>query len=219
MCEEIVKGKYICTECVGKLRFVKEPLCMICGKEIAGADQELCLDCTKQKRSFAFGRALLLYDAVAEHAMVRIKYQNKREYVDGFAKLLVYRYRNLIMGMHADCLVPVPIHKNRRKKRGYNQAELIANVISKETGIPVDHSILTRIKNTKAQNALMPGERAGNVKSAFLAKDIPAHYKTVILVDDIFTTGSTMEECTKALQREKEVKVYCLCLCIGAGMG
>lgn len=217
VCEDIARGKYICPDCVKKLHFIKEPICMICGKEIRNPEMELCDDCTVKKRSFEFGRALLGYDALSEQMMVKLKYKNKREYVDGLAKLLVYRYRALIQSIHADCLMPVPIHTKRRRERGFNQAELIAKIVSRETQIPLDVTSLVRVKNTKAQKALHPSERDQNLKMAFLANPFPKYYKRVILIDDIFTTGSTIEACTKALKKEGDVKVYCFCLCIGLG--
>lgn len=215
VCEEIAKGEYICPDCFRKLHFVREPICMVCGKEIRREEEELCSDCTRKGRSFEFGRALLCYDEISENAMVKIKYKNKREYIDGFAKMLAFRYRALAKKLDADCVIPVPIHKKRRRERGFNQAELIAEILSKEWNIPLNTDSLIRTKNTRPQKALLSNERERNLKSAFSVRDLPKNCKRVILVDDIFTTGSTIEACTRELNKERKIEVYFFSLCIG----
>ena len=219
VCGDIVlpKGDLICPDCVKKLSFVKQPVCKKCGKEITSAEQEYCLDCTKHKRSFQYGRALVNYDDTAKRSMAAIKYRNKREYLDFYAEAICLRYGKWITHLNADALVPVPVHPSRRRARGFNQAELLADRIGERLGIPVCPDMLVRRKKTAPQKQLNPKERLHNLEEAFAAGDVPAGVKRVILVDDIYTTGSTIEACARALLRAGVENVYFLTICIGRG--
>lgn len=211
------KGDLICPDCVKKLSFVKQPVCKKCGKEITSAEQEYCLDCTKHKRTFQYGRALVNYDDTAKRSMAAIKYRNKREYLDFYAEAICLRYGKWISRLNADALVPVPVHPSRRRTRGFNQAELLADRISERLGIPVCPDMLVRRKKTAPQKQLNPKERLHNLEEAFAAGDVPPRVKRVILVDDIYTTGSTIEACARALLRAGVENVYFLTICIGRG--
>lgn len=219
VCQEIVdkREKYICKSCLPKLGFVKSPNCMRCGKEIQNIQDEFCLDCQRYPKSFEYGRALLNYDDISENAMIQIKYYNKREYLEGFAKLLVIRYKNIIQDMKADAFIPIPIHRKRLQQRGYNQAEILANYISREMNLPVFTGILERKKNTIAQKGLSVEERLKNLSDAFQSRTLPLGIQNIILVDDIYTTGSTIEACTRVLHQQGAKKVYFLSICIGKG--
>lgn len=220
VCEGIVeRGHTICKSCIKRLSLVKEPICMRCGREVPSETDEYCFDCSQREKSFEYGRALLNYDELSRHIAVQIKYKNKREYVEPFAKMIAARYKKQIALMRADCLIPVPVHPARFRKRGYNQAELLANGISKIIKVPVRSDILIRRKNTLAQKELSPEERLKNLKSAFAISDKYAgDIKTAIIIDDIYTTGSTIEACTRVLKQAGVLRVYYLSMCI-AGEG
>lgn len=219
VCGEIVvpKGKLICPQCRKKLSDVSGATCMKCGKELAEPDSEYCLVCRKHPRSFEYGAALFHYNEVSARSMVQIKYKNKREYLDFYSREMVDRLGPKIRRMHADALLPVPVHPARRRARGYNQAEELALRISAQMGIPVYKNLLIREKKTAPQKELTPGERLRNLEQAFAVKTdlIPEGLESVILVDDIYTTGSTIEACTRALHRAGIPKVYFIALCIG----
>lgn len=219
VCDDIVlpRGGLICPECVKRLSFVKGPVCKKCGKEVFSDTVEYCFDCTKHKRSFESGRALVNYNEAARNSMVKIKYKNKREYLDFYIEAICIRYGKIISRMGADALVPVPVHPSRMRSRGYNQAELLARGIGRELGIPVCADLLLRSRKTAPQKELNPAERLKNLEEAFEAGSIPSGIGTVILVDDIYTTGSTIEACTRALKRMGVKKVYFLAICIGRG--
>ena len=211
------KGELICPGCVKKLSFVKQPVCKKCGKEITSAEREYCLDCTKHKRSFDYGRALLNYNDTAKKSMADIKYRNRREYLDFYAEAVCLRYGKLLMRLGADALVPVPVHPSRRRQRGFNQAEIFADRIGERLGIPVCPEMLVRRKKTAPQKQLNPKERLHNLEEAFAAGAVPEGGTRVILVDDIYTTGSTMEACARALLRAGVKNVYFIAICIGRG--
>lgn len=219
VCDEIVlpRGGLICPECVKSLSFVKGPVCKKCGKEVFSDRLEYCFDCTKHTRSFESGRALINYNDAAKDSMVKIKYKNKREYIDFYTEAICRRYEKQIARMGADVLVPVPVHPSRMKTRGYNQAELLARGIGRSLGIPVRSDLLRRSRKTAPQKELNPAERLKNLEQAFEAEGNFAGIETVILIDDIYTTGSTIEACTRALKRAGVKTVYFLTICIGRG--
>jgi ComF family protein len=219
VCDEIVmpKGGLICPECVKKLSFVKNPVCKRCGKEVISTDMEYCFDCVRHKRTFEYGRALLNYDETAGSSMAKIKYKNKREYLDFYGEAIYARYGKLIRRMEADVLVPVPVHPSRKKERGFNQAEILARRIGEHLGLAVCPSMLVRNKKTMPQKGLDPAGRLKNLEEAFSSGNMIEGVKGVILVDDIYTTGSTIEACTRALKKAGIKRVYFLAICIGRG--
>lgn len=217
ICDQIVmpKGQFICKGCFGKLSFIRQPVCKKCGKEVLSDTIEYCLDCTRHKRSFEYGIALLHYEKWAKHSMAQIKYKNKRQYMDFYIEAISRRHKSQILQMNADVLIPVPIHPSRRRQRGFNQAELLAVGLGRKLGIPVSANMLIRNKNTVPQKQLNPGERLKNLGQAFEMGQKPSGIEAVILVDDIYTTGSTIEACTRMLKQMGVKRVYFISICIG----
>lgn len=132
--------------------------------------------------------------------MAWIKYKNKREYLDFYGAALAARYEKQIRRMHADVLVPVPVHPSRKRARGFNQAGGAGHLSGKAPGIPVGSGMLIRDKKTKPQKELSAADRLKNLSGAFRAGTIPEGIKTVLLVDDIYTTGSTRGGLRRALR-------------------
>lgn len=219
VCDDIVmpKGRLICPECLKKLSFVKNPVCKKCGKEVISTDTEFCFDCIRHKRTFEYGRGLVNYEENTRQSMAKIKYRNKREYLDFYGEAICVRYHTIIRRMDADVLVPVPVHPSRKRERGFNQAELLARRIGERLGIPVCPDMLIRNKKTMPQKGLDPVGRLKNLEEAFSAGKLLKGVEGVILVDDIYTTGSTIEACTRALKRAGIKRVYFLAICIGRG--
>ncbi len=219
VCDGIVmpKGRLICPDCVRVLSFVTDPVCKKCGKELFSSDMEYCFDCVKHRRTFEYGRALINYDEHAKTSMSNIKYKNKREYLDFYGDAISLRYEKMIRRMEAGGLVPVPVHPSRKKERGFNQAEVLAQKIGAKLNIPVFPDMLVRNKKTMPQKALNPTERLKNLEEAFMPGNIVPGVKNVILIDDIYTTGSTVEACTRVLKKSGINKVYILTICIGRG--
>ena len=195
---------------------------------------EYCYDCSRHPRSFTCGMALLNYNQAARDSMAAIKYKNRREYLDFYAAAMAARMTRRIRSWQAAALVPVPIHPARRRKRGYNQAEELARRLSRYWGIPVDNRLLVRTKKTMPQRTLNPSERLKNLQEAFevdpgrggsvdgradrgdtsASASVP---ESVILVDDIYTTGSTVEACTRVLKAAGVRRVYFVTVCVGRG--
>lgn len=219
VCGRIVmpKGKLVCPDCLNGLSWVKSPVCKCCGKELPVDTVEYCFDCARRPRSFVYGRALINYNETASRSMARIKYNNCREYLDFYAAEMVRRLGPAVKRMGAQALVPVPVHPERMRTRGFNQAEELARRLSAGLGLPVETGLLARNKNTAPQKDLNPAQRLKNLEEAFTARRPAAGLASVILVDDIYTTGSTIEACSRVLKRAGISRVYFLCICIGGG--
>lgn len=224
VCEEVLKynkGK-ICDLCKSKLCFITEPRCKKCGKQIEKFDEEYCFDCRNKKHYYKKGIALLMHTDIVRKSIYSIKYNNKREYVDFFVEELIRRYKDEIKLWACSLIIPVPLHKKKKKTRGFNQAEVIASRLSRGVGIPMDNKTLLRVKNTKPQKEFNDVGRKKNLIDAFVVKkdrvekDIEK-FKKIILIDDIYTTGSTIDECAKVLLNTGIEEVYYISLSIGKG--
>lgn len=219
VCGEIVKpaGSLICPSCFRELSFVKSPVCKKCGKEIMDETMEFCEDCMAHRHAFEYGVALLNYDEVARTSMVQVKYHNKREYLDFYGAAIAARYEQTIRRMNVDAIVPIPIHRSRLRKRGFNQAEILAEIAGERLGIPVRPEILIRTKKTLPQKELSAAERLKNLSGAFDAGVVPLEIRRILLVDDIYTTGSTIEACSRVLRAAGVEEVYFAVICMTGG--
>lgn len=219
VCEDIVEpsGNLICPSCISKLSPVRQPTCRKCGKELFSEQEEYCFDCGRHKRSFESGAALFNYNEAAKKSMAAIKYRNKREFLDFYAEVMGYRFSRIVKNWHPDVLVPVPVHPSRRRKRGFNQAEELTRRLSHILDIPMETGLLVRRRKTAPQRELNPQQRLANLQQAFAVNSKCPIPRTVILIDDIYTTGSTMEACTRVLKAAGVEKVHFLVICIGGG--
>ena len=213
VCDGIVtpQGEKICFACLKKLKLIAAPWCMVCGRGMT-AEGMLCENC-KKGRQHAFRRARALYDypSVAP-SIYRFKYGGRREYKDFFGEEMALGLGEFILGTGAEGLIPVPLHPKRMRKRGYNQAADLAKVLGKQLGLPVYDNILFRVKNTAPLKEQNFKERQNNLKKAFLVKKNDVKLKTIILVDDIYTTGTTADEATMALVEDGITNVYVVSL-------
>ncbi len=219
VCGEITNpaGSLICPSCFLKLSFVKPPVCKKCGKEIVDETMEYCSDCMGHLHAFESGVALLNYDETARTVMAQIKYKNKREYLDFFGAAMARRYGRAVARTAVEAIVPVPVHPSRKRVRGFNQAEVLAGVLGEKLKIPVEPKMLIRKKRTRPQKELSAAERLKNLSGAFTAGEGSRGIKRVLLVDDIYTTGSTIEACSRALRNAGVEKVYFAVICMTGG--
>ena len=211
----------ICPKCEKKLTRVTPPFCLKCGKPLEKdrVRREYCADCAGGTHLFAQGRAVFVYHGAMIGSMHRLKYGNRRDYADIFAREAYETYGGWIRRIAPDALIPVPLHPKRRRERGYNQAELIAEALAKRTGIPLEKKLLLRVINTSPQKQLSAKERKNNLKNAFQMSKNIVQLEKVLLIDDIYTTGSTVDAAAGALMGAGVKKVYVLCICIGGGDG
>lgn len=219
ICDGITGGyeRLICDACSGKLHRVREPLCKKCGKPLDAEEAEYCGDCARGSHKFTRGRAALEYDGFMRGSIGRFKYENRREYADFYVQELLGLCGEAVKSWGADALVPVPLHRERRRKRGFNQAELVARGLGRELGIPVRTDLLFRVKRTRPQKDLTDRERRSNLKNAFQSGKNDVRLERVILIDDIYTTGSTIDAAASVLLGNGVENVYFLSICIGRG--
>jgi len=159
----------------------------------------------------------LEYDARMRDSVGRFKYGNRREYVDFYVQELLRSCSAQVERWEPEALIPIPLHKSRRRKRGFNQAELVARSLGRQWNLPVISDWLVRTRKTKPQKELSDLERRQNLKNAFQLSRNDVRLKKVLLIDDIYTTGSTMDAAASLLMENGVEKVYFLSICIGRG--
>lgn len=211
------QGQSVCADCFKKLKRVERPHCMKCGKTLDGEEAEYCGDCMAVPKSFVRGFPVFFYEEPLKAALYDFKYKNQREYAAFFAQCIAMYCGEELRALRADGLVPVPVHPHRRKKRGYNQAELLAVQLSKRLGIPVYKDYLVRCVDTNPQKELNDKARVKNLKKAFQLGRNTLELKRVLLVDDIYTSGATIETCTRVLLEAGVREVYYTSVAIGKG--
>lgn len=219
VCDGIVGfGKTgVCQKCEGKLVPVREPWCCRCGKPLRQEEREFCYDCTKKKHYYRRGRAVFTYDSASE-SIYRFKYGRRQEYADFYGKAaadLLAEEREL---KKAEALVPVPLHASRMRQRGYNQAALFAKALGKEWKIPVREDLVIRNRNTQPLKQLNPVDRQNNLKKAFKIIQNDVKLNTIIIVDDIYTTGSTIDAISREFSGHGVHTVYFVALAVGRGI-
>lgn len=202
--------KLICKECYMRLKFTKEPICKRCGRPLKDETAEFCEECEKSavKRYYEKGVSLLVHDEGAKKILYDLKYSNIRENIKFLAREFVRKKYREVLDWNAEALIPVPLHKKRYQTRGFNQAELFAKELGRYFKIPVDSRILQRQKATTPQKELDKKKRKKNIENSFKISDNIVKYKCAILVDDIFTTGATINECAKMLRKSGVERVY-----------
>lgn len=222
-CDEILFDKNsairpcICDKCNAKIKYISEPMCLRCGKQLEDPEAEFCHDCNNKDFFYNRGIAAFSYSEIMKHSMYQFKYNNRREYAKFYAMALERQFADIIRSWQPQVLIPVPLHKSRLRKRGYNQAEVLAKAIGEQMDIPVDGGILIRVKKTIPQKMLGQKERLMNVEKAFQTASNSIKYKKVILVDDIYTTGTTINECARILKENGADTVFFVAACIGNG--
>lgn len=210
-------GDLICSKCRQKLPYIVGSRCMKCGKGVENAEIEYCYDCTRRKHIYDKGTGLFSYSDEIRKSIYNFKYNNKREYAKFYGAEIARCLGNEIRSWNADMIVPVPLHSSKLIKRGYNQAHILANEIGKNLGIPVKKDVLERTVNTKPQKELNDEDRKKNVERAFKIHKNIVKLKNIIIVDDIYTTGSTIDGCASVLKMNGADKVYYISLSIGTG--
>ena len=207
----------ICKECREKYPYISEPRCMCCGKPLTDPVKEYCYDCSRQKHFFVDGRSLWVHKDAVENAVYAMKYQNRRIYGQTFGKELAEQFSSYLWKRKITRIVPVPLHLRRKRKRGFNQAEIIAKVLAENTGISMDAGAIKRTRATSPQKELGDKGRKRNIRGAFTAQK-SVKGENIVLIDDIYTTGSTLDEAARVLKKAGAENVYFLTVSIGQGI-
>lgn len=224
VCGEIVlpKGQRICKDCREKLVYIEEPRCKRCSKPIEFEEQEYCSDCQRKKLHYDGGYAVWVYNEAMRASVAGFKYRGRKEYGVFYIREIVRLYGGTIRKIAPDAIVPVPVHRSKYYERGYNQADLLARGIGRELQLPVFSELLVRHKKTLPQKKLSDKERLRNLTEAFhinkgWSDEKLSRLNRILLVDDIYTTGSTVEACSNVLKAHGIKEVYFIVLCIGKG--
>lgn len=208
-----------CEKCFQNVNIIETSLCPKCGK-IRERSSSLCYDCRTRSHYFVSGRGMFVYDDFLKKSLFGLKFFKHTWIGSEYGKLLgaYYISNNL---PEVDMIIPVPLHFLRYLERGYNQAEIIASSIAKAINKPIHSNYLKRSKATKAQKDLSDKQRPLNMLKAF---KMNAKYvdkikdKRILIIDDIYTTGSTMDGCAKVLLEKGAREVYFLTVAIGDGL-
>ncbi len=208
----------ICPSCREQIRPIQEPRCVKCGKPVPAAEQEYCRDCQRQRFSFDQGRSLWLHTKTVPRAIYQFKFHNKRYYAGIFAKEMAEEFGGWIRRRKIEEIIPIPLHSSKRRARGFNQAELVAEHLGGLTGIPVNKNVLFRARKTQPQKKLGHRERQENLKGAFGVSSGWDPCKNVLVVDDIYTTGNTVHRAARILKKAGAEKVFFLTISIGQGL-
>ena len=212
----IKRGRLIHEDCMKKIKYVKAPTCIKCGKGLTGADadREYCDDCAKIKHAYDRGFSLFKYRSVSG-SVYRFKYMGRQEYADFYARATQKALGKKLSGLGIDLIVPVPMYPRKEAERGYNQAEVYARKVSELLDIPMCADLIQRSRNTVPMKNLDVRGRRNNLKKAFNIQRNDVKFKCILIIDDIYTTGSTIDEIARLLRLAGAKKVYFLTLAIG----
>lgn len=202
LCEEaLIKGA-LCGDCLGL--FEKERIsgaaCAVCGEPFASSagGAHMCGRCASAGTPFVAARSAFLYEGAVRDAVHSFKYGGRVTLGVPLARLML---ETIALPEMPDVVVPVPLHRERLRSRGYNQSLLLARAVSKNIKTPLDCLHLKKTRHTADQVDLSAKEREDNVRGAFEADASAFKNKTVLLIDDVLTTGSTVRECSKTLSK------------------
>ena len=201
----VSSSDFICTDCMDAMERVPSP-CELCGLPNP-IDDAICPSCLHHPPLWQSMTAPLIYRDNTRKLIQALKF-NEQVYIANALITHIYPYFN---PHGVEALIPVPLHLNRLLERGFNQAEEIANALSSFLNIPVDRKSLTRIKSTESQAGLSLNKRQHNIIKAFQYRGVRP-YKRVAIIDDIITSGSTMSEISKCLQKSgiRDIQVWSL---------
>lgn len=200
-------GDLLCPACIAKIQPVPAPVCTRCGRPMAEPGR--CDQCSGGQFQVSAIRAAAIYAEPLSQAIHRFKYEGRRELHDPLGALLAGYWRS--RSVSVDLVVAVPLHENRVRERGFNQAELLATVLCRQVGLPLLRpGVLCRQRDTQQQMLLRPAERRANVHGAFDWAGPPLDGSKVLLIDDVATTGSTLEACAEVLLKGGASKVWAL---------
>ena len=199
--ETISDNIFFCQGCFDRLAFSQKPICPCCGKiySAAAGIGHHCPLCLKEHWHFSRARALFIYEDPVQVLIRRFKYQGQFQGLS----TLYHLKRKMVTGlMEPDVIIPVPLHVDRLKERGFNQALILAEKLFPEIHHTLQHSLLIRLLRTPPQTSLSAGERRKNLKNAFAVRDKETvSGRNILLVDDVFTTGATVNECARTLKQ------------------
>jgi ComF family protein len=195
-------GESICASCANEISFILEPFCSRCGTPFlqkARSTRHTCIETTHLSQI----RSASTFTGIIRRAILSLKYHNNHVVADSLISLCSFSWP--IQEWKVDIIIPVPTSKQKERTRGYNQAKILADAFSRYSGLPTDTNLLRKSDNVLTQVGLSMKERKQNIKNAFISK--PCNGK-ILLLDDVCTTGATMESAAHALREAGAQQVF-----------
>jgi len=219
VCDKAVKPFWslICGTCKNEFRYINEPYCAKCGKELEEEEREYCGDCRRHRHLYDGGRAVFAYKDISD-SIYRFKYKGRQEYAAYYAGCMASRLGSWIAMCSPDALVPVPIYDAKKRVRGYNQAEVLAQELGRLMNIPVETKLVKRVRKTAPMKDLSVRERQNNLKRAFKICRNDVKLSIIIIIDDIYTTGSTIDAMSHEFKKAGVERIYFITIAGGRGI-
>lgn len=191
-CNEILNAGtpiYICEKCADKIEYYNNCI--------------NSLNLPRNIETYCDGMVCVgRYSDSLKNSLKKFKFSNKPSYYRAFGKLLALKVQNTIQFENIDLIISVPLHKNRQKRRGYNQAELVARSVAKQLEVPFKGDVLVKTSESRSQSVLSRNERFSNLEGLFNVNKAETIFnKNILLIDDIITTGSTINQCSRVLKQ------------------
>ena len=207
----------ICKACIKRLPLIGDNRCYLCGRGLSYREKELCGECRKSGRTHNYTRgfALCSYDEVMRESIYRFKYGGRQEYGKVYGGIMADHFAGFMKRAGVEGISPVPLHPERERKRGFNQAAVLAKALGSKVGIPVFENWVVRTENTLPMKSLNGKKRQNNLKKAFKIVQNDVKLNITIIIDDIYTTGSTIDAIAEVLRNAGCSRVYFLTLAIG----
>ncbi len=216
------KGYSICNKCITNIKFITIPYCYQCGKPLSSLvsfeKNAICVDCHNKKNHFYLTRSVAYYQGVMRKCIHLLKYKKQVKLIKPLGDIMVDYFikNNDINIQEIDLILPVPLFRNDYLKRGFNQSSLLAKYLADYFSKPFTENLLIKEKNNISQVGLSKVEREDNVKQVYsINLSSTMKFNNILLVDDIYTTGATIEACCRELKRTDTKKIFVLTLARG----
>jgi len=193
----------LCGDCIEKITFI-DRYCPVCGRALNNSEDELCGECKEFQYYFDFARSTAIYTGLLREIILQLKYDHYLELQEPLIELLYLYFKYYFKSQMIDYIVPIPLHQERLAERGFNQAELLARGLAWRTGLPLLTGAINRVKNNPPLYQYTPEERKGFIKGSFRiepGKKELLKNSSVLLIDDILTTGTTVNEVSCLLKK------------------
>ncbi len=216
--EHVSADSEMCEKCARDVVWVDDPICQRCGIPTPGLNQggqKLCGKCLQDLPPFDKARFSVFYSSVIRRGILHFKFYNSLFYAEALSRFLERTFRDHFSEEDLDAIIPIPVHDKRLLKRGYNQCEILSTKLGAKVGVPVMTNTLLKKRNTVPQTQLKRRQRVDNVKGSFSVNNTASiKGKRLLVLDDVFTTGSTLTEASLALKRHGASSVQALVLCL-----